>query len=212
MRGSSTITIIDYGMGNLGSIRNMLKKLGVDAHVTFDPADIKIARKIILPGVGHFKRGMENIRSKGGLLEALNDAALQKKTPILGICLGAQLVTTRSDEGDVEGLNWIPAQTRKFELPAPYKIPHMGWREVAVKKQDHPLCLELHQPSRFYFVHSYFLKPDDESDTLMTATYGPVTFAAALQRGNIMACQFHPEKSHKFGMRILKNFSEMVSP
>jgi glutamine amidotransferase len=201
----AAVTIVDYGMGNLGSIRNMLKKVGAtDALITGDPTRIAEASRIILPGVGHFKRGMENIRAKPELVAALNHAALTRRVPTLGICLGAQLVTSWSEEGDVEGLGWIPARTKKFHLSAPLKIPHMGWREVTVRK-DHPLLASMPQPARFYFVHSYYMEAENAEDVLLTAHYGH-DFAAGLQHQNIMALQFHPEKSHRFGMQILKQF------
>jgi imidazole glycerol-phosphate synthase subunit HisH len=201
------IAIINYGLGNLGSIQNMLKKVGcTDAVVTADPNQINKADKLILPGVGAFDNGMQKI-NESGLLQLLNQNVLEARKPVLGICLGMQLLTRGSEEGVLPGLGWIRANTVKFnfgENPEQLKIPHMGWNEVT-KSKTHPLTDSLPEHSRFYFVHSYYVKCDDTADELLRCHYG-TDFTCSVQHENIMGVQFHPEKSHKFGMLILKNF------
>lgn len=200
------IAIVDYGMGNLGSIRNMLRRLGVEAAVTSDHSAIQSAQKLILPGVGAFDHGMQNL-SRLGLIPVLNDVAIGKKTPILGICLGMQLLSQSSEEGQLPGLGWIDAETVRFRFPENsdrLKIPHMGWNFITCKK-PHPL-LEGLADSRFYFVHSYHVRCNRSEDVLATCSHG-VGFTAAVCKENILGTQFHPEKSHRFGMTLLKNFA-----
>lgn len=200
------IAIINYGLGNLGSIHNMCTRLGISSEITDDPQSIRAADKLILPGVGHFKMGMENLRNTG-LLDLLHDEVLQKKKPVLGICLGAQLMTAHSQEGDVDGLGWVDASTVRFQLDSnTHKVPHMGWSQI---RRDNPTALfnGLEQP-RFYFVHTYHFKFADPTQVTATAQYG-YDFACAFQKGNIYGTQFHPEKSHKFGMAVLNNFSKL---
>lgn len=203
-----TITIIDYGVGNLGSIQNMLKKLGVQSEIATDISAIERATKIILPGVGAFDAGMTQL-NQSGLRPALDAAVLQKRVPVSGICLGMQLMTEGSEEGSLPGLGWVPAKTIRF-LPEPneiMKIPHMGWSIVTKAKQSPALDL-LDAESRFYFVHSYHVDCRNRADVLLTAQYGSVHFDAAFERENILGFQFHPEKSHRFGMTLLKAFLE----
>jgi glutamine amidotransferase len=199
------ITIVNYDMGNLGSIQNMLKKIGVKSIVTSSSSEILQAEKLLLPGVGYFSRAMENLRTYD-LIGALNQKILQEKTPILGICLGMQLMTSFSEEGECEGLGWIPARTEKFEMfeKSGLKVPHMGWNEVAFAT-NHFLSEGLVDP-RFYFVHSYKVTCESMDHVLCTTNYG-VEFHSGIQKDNIMGVQFHPEKSHAFGMRLLENFS-----
>jgi glutamine amidotransferase len=200
------IVVVDYGMGNLGSIINMFKKIGAIAKVSSDIMEIEAAKKILLPGVGAFDGAMSKISEKN-LLQVLNYKALEEKVPFLGICLGMQLLTKGSEEGNLQGLSWIDAHTCKFkfEEDQALKIPHMGWNEVHVEK-EHPLVNSLPKQSRFYFVHSYYVKCNNENDKLLTSNFG-VNFTCAVQHENIMGVQFHPEKSHKFGMELLKNFN-----
>lgn len=203
------ITIINYGLGNLGSIQNMLKKVGYpDVQISNDPEVINRADKLILPGVGAFDNGMQKIYDSG-LLDVLNENVLQKKKPVLGICLGMQLLTNKSEEGKLPGLGWIDAETIRFNFSgenASLKIPHMGWNEIHISK-EHPLCQDLPAHSRFYFVHSYYVKCKNQADELMSCHYG-IDFTCSVQHDNIMGAQFHPEKSHKFGMQLLKNFAK----
>lgn len=203
-----TITIIDYGVGNLGSIHNMLKKLGAQSEIATDVSAVQRATKIILPGVGAFDAGMTQL-NQSGLRPALDAAVLQKRVPVLGICLGMQLMTEGSEEGSLPGLGWVEAKTIRF-LPEPnetMKIPHMGWSIVTKAKQTPVLDL-LDEDSRFYFVHSYHVDCSNRDDVLLTAQYGSVHFDAAFECKNILGFQFHPEKSHRFGMTLLKAFLE----
>ena len=200
------IVIVDYGMGNLGSIANMLKKVGAQAVVSGNGADLEKADKIILPGVGAFDTGMKNLRQLG-LLPVLNGKVLRDKTPVLGVCLGMQLLTKGSQEGDLPGLGFIDAETIRFKFDkdqANLKIPHMGWNSIKIK-QESPLFADMYEDPRFYFVHSYHVVCRDEKDVLATSFYG-YEFTSAVARENILGTQFHPEKSHKFGMKVYQNF------
>lgn len=200
------IVIIDYGVGNLASIKNMLAKLGYESVVTSNHEIIKNASKLILPGVGHFDYGMLQLNNSG-IKDIINQKVLIEKTPILGICLGLQLMTKGSDEGQSEGLKWIDAYCKKFYFEqSNLKVPHMGWAEVDIKKKS-KLTENLQQSPRFYFVHSYYLSSNNENDILLTAKHGH-DFDCAIEKENILGVQFHPEKSHKYGMIILKNFAE----
>jgi cyclase len=199
------ITIVDYGMGNLGSICNMLGRTGVSSMVSSSPEDITSADKLILPGVGHFDKAMQNLHGLG-LVDALNEAVLVKQVPILGICLGQQLLCRSSEEGKQPGLGWIPAEVKRIRLPAGSRlqVPHMGWNTIEVK-HDSPILNDRYPRSRFYFVHSYQVFCDDPENVLAVTTYGH-EFHSAIIRDHIMGVQFHPEKSHKFGYRLLSNF------
>ena len=199
------ITIIDYGAGNLGSIQNMIRKIGFKSKISSNKEDILIAEKLILPGVGSFDFGMNQL-NKSGLIDILNLKVLEEKIPILGICLGVQLFTNQSEEGDLKGLSWFNAETVKFNFNESnkLKIPHMGWNEV-IKIKDSRLLEDMSLESRYYFVHSYHLKCNDPKDALLETNYG-YNFVSAIEKNNIVGVQFHPEKSHKFGMEILYNF------
>jgi len=202
------ITIINYGMGNLGSIVNMFKRIGVPSIVTNDIGTIRKATKLLLPGVGAFDAAMKRINSIDGLKETLDEIVLIKKRPILGICLGMQLLTKSSEEGVENGLGWIDAMTVRFPNENGLKIPHMGWNIVHFTR-SHPLNKGmLDEEQRFYFVHSYFVVCINEQDILGQTNYG-IRFTSVIQNGNIFGAQFHPEKSHKFGMQLLKNFAEL---
>jgi glutamine amidotransferase len=200
------LTIVDYGVGNLASIKNMLKKLGLEALISSSPVDIAAADKLILPGVGAFDTCAEKLR-ESGLQQLLDKKVLQEGTPVLGVCVGMQLLSEGSEEGVLPGLGWIPGRVIKFktgQLPAGFKIPHMGWAEVTSAKPSR-LLDNMYAEPRFYFVHSYYYDPSSQTDILLEARYGH-TFTAAVEHRNIIGVQFHPEKSHKFGMRLLENF------
>lgn len=202
------IVILDYGMGNLHSILKAFKRIGVDAMVSSRIEDIEKATKFILPGVGHFKKGMENLR-KLGFVDILNKKVIQDKTPLLGICLGMQLLTKHSEEGDAKGLGWFDAETIKLNFPDPkFKIPHMGWDTLNIKKQN-TIFSDVEEDALFYFVHSFHVKCNDPENILSTTTYG-LEFVSAIQKENILGMQFHPEKSHKNGLQILKNFAGKI--
>jgi len=200
------IDIVDYGMGNLGSVLNMFRRIGAPARITDNPGELAKASKILLPGVGAFDMAMKRI-SEAGFLPVLNELALVKKIPVLGICLGMQLLTDSSEEGVLEGLHWIPGTTSRFLFPENngMKIPHMGWNEVA-EVNPSPLTFGLPAASRFYFVHSYYVNVKNPAHSIMKTTYGH-PFDSVVQSGNIFGAQFHPEKSHRFGMQLLKNFA-----
>ena len=200
-----TISILDYGMGNIGSLVNMIRRAGGDSTVVADVESIRTAEKLILPGVGHFGNAMRLLAEKG-LITPLGDRVQKDRIPILCICLGAQLVTEHSEEADVPGLGWIRGRTVAFSrdrMPG-LRIPHMGWNDVRVEKES-SLFLEMHDDPCFYFVHSYHIVCDDPADILCTTHYG-YDFVSAVQHENIFATQFHPEKSHKFGMKLISNY------
>jgi glutamine amidotransferase len=202
------VTIVDYGMGNLGSVINMLKKIGVRSIVTSKSEEILSAEKILLPGVGAFDAAVKRI-DEMNLRSVLTRKALVDKVPFLGICLGMQLLTRSSEEGVLKGLDFVPAKTIKFRLDSfnDLKIPHMGWNFV---KENRPsdLTRDFTSDFRFYFVHSYYVMCDDDSNCILKTTHG-VQFHSAIQNGNVYGTQFHPEKSHKYGMQLLKNFSNL---
>jgi imidazole glycerol-phosphate synthase subunit HisH len=201
------ITIIDYRTGNLGSIQNILKRIGEKSIVTSDKNIISDSKKLILPGVGSFDTGMKNLNELE-LVDTLNNKVLVEKIPVLGICLGMQLLSGKSEEGTLPGLGWIKGETKRFNFfnTSEYKNPHMGWNFIKTHK-DSKLFLNMFHEPRFYFVHSFFLQPEDYSDILTTTEYEK-EFTSSVERGNILGVQFHPEKSHKFGMKLLKNFVE----
>ncbi|MHC1729915.1 MAG: imidazole glycerol phosphate synthase subunit HisH [Syntrophobacteraceae bacterium] len=202
------IAIVDLGMGNLGSIFNMFKKIGVSSIITSDPKQIEISDKLILPGVGHFDRAMEKLDSTA-LRTVLDSKALQEKVPVLGICLGMQLMTRASEEGTLPGLGWVPANTSRFRIEpeSRLKVPHMGWNDV-FRSCESPLTLGFEAGFRFYFVHSYCVQVDDVKHSILKARHG-VEFDAGIQKDNIFGVQFHPEKSHRFGMKLLENFARI---
>lgn len=202
------IVIVDYGVGNLASVLNMFKKIGVkDVAVSGDKEVISKARKLLLPGVGAFDAGMNNLE-KSGLISILNKKVIEEKTPILGICLGMQLLTKKSEEGIKPGLGWIDAETLKFN-PDPslkLKVPNMGWAYINVQRENK--LLSDTEKNRFYFVHSYYVKCLNPQQSIATSNFG-IDFTCAVNKENIYGTQFHPEKSLKFGMRVLENFAKL---
>lgn len=203
------ITIIDYGMGNLGSVKNMFKKIGEDSIISSDKEEIKAATKILLPGVGSFDNAMRNLKDLD-LIDLIKEKVLRDKTPIMGICLGMQLLTNASEEGSLEGFGFIDAYASKFnfenineELP----IPHMGWNRTNLEKDSKLYENNDEKNRRFYFVHSYAVQCNNKSDILTTTEYG-YKFVSSFEKNHIIGCQFHPEKSHKYGMKLFKNFVE----
>jgi len=204
------ITIIDYGIGNVGSIVSMFQSIDVSAIVTSSPEVILKADKLILPGVGSFDNGMRNLR-RLGLIDALEQKVLKERTNILGICLGAQLMTQFSEEGKESGLGWIKAHTVRFfsrKGMAGYRVPHMGWSDVVPKKESQ-LFHRVPKEARFYFAHSYHFVCENSEYVLAETKYG-YTFTSAFEVGNFFGVQFHPEKSHRYGMTLLRSFAEMV--
>jgi len=201
------ITVLDYGMGNLGSILNMLKRIGVKACIESDPSVIEKADKLILPGVGAFDAAVNRINSLPNFRSMLQNKVMIEKTPILGVCLGMQLLLQSSEEGSQSGLGWIPGKTKRFPKLEDLKVPHMGWN-VAKINNPSQLTEGIDVESRYYFVHSFFVQVDNPQNSLMRSHYG-INFDSAIGNENIYGVQFHPEKSHRFGMQILKNFSEI---
>lgn len=195
-------------MGNLGSVHNMFKYIGVQSQISGDVDVISKAEKILLPGVGAFDAAMKRLKEVG-LIEVLNQKALLDKVPVLGICLGMQMLTRSSEEGKLDGLGWIPAKTTKFKFEdRKLKVPHMGWNLVHQVNAG-SLIEELPEEPRFYFVHSYHVVADDDKYVLMRTNYG-YEFDSVITNGdNIFGAQFHPEKSHKFGMKLFKNFAAL---
>ena len=203
------IAIIDYGMGNLGSVVNMIKKVGGTSLITSDKNEIKNAKKIILPGVGAFDNAMKNLADLE-LIEIIKEKALVEKIPIMGICLGMQLLTMGSEEGELKGFEFVDAYAKKFDfssLGETLPIPHMGWNRVYLQKESQLLQENQERENRFYFVHSYAVECENREDVLTTTNYG-YEFVSSFEKDNIIGCQFHPEKSHKFGMTLFKNFVE----
>lgn len=201
------ITIVQYGLGNIASVVNMIRKVGGKSKVTNNRDEIFAASKIILPGVGSFDHGIEQLR-KLNLFSVLKEKAT-KGTPLLGICLGMQLLANRSEEGRSKGLGLIDADFKKFsfENDSTYRVPHVGWNHVNVVKKN-PLFTKTGNEQRFYFTHSYYAICKNQTDVLATTEYG-ILFTSVYSRDNIYGLQFHPEKSHRFGMLLIKRFIEL---
>jgi imidazole glycerol-phosphate synthase subunit HisH len=199
------IVVVDYGVGNIGALLNMFEYIGVDAVSSADPEVVLTAAKIVLPGVGAFDKAMSRLRSQG-LVEPLGDA-LKRGTPILGVCLGMQLLARRSAEGSEPGLGWIAADVRRIDPPsdAGLKVPHIGWSEVRPTRRS-ALFDPASDGERFYFDHSYYVACDHPDDVTAVIDYGG-ELCCALSAGNVSGVQFHPEKSHRFGMRLLRAFA-----
>lgn len=205
------IVIVDYGMGNLMSILNMLRKLGVEAIVSSNIEDIKHADKLILPGVGAFDNAMLNLHNLG-LVKVLNKKVFEENTPILGICLGMQLFAKKSEEGHLQGMCWLDADVVRFNFQHDQKhlkVPHMRWNTVNTKKTN-SFFNDMFDESRFYFIHSYHMICHDQENILTTTVHG-YEFVSSVKRNNIIGVQFHPEKSHKFGLKLLENFAKSTN-
>ena len=204
------ISIVNYGIGNLGSVKNMLKKIGASCQFVSTADEVALAQKLILPGVGAFDMCMESLKNSG-MFDSLNHAVLNKKIPILGICVGYQMMTARSDEGKLQGLGWFDAETIKFkDDSAKMKIPHMGWNYIT-PRQTHPLVNSYKTtatPARAYFVHSYYVKANQPQHVALETNYIQ-DFASGMIVDKMMGVQFHPEKSHRFGMQLFKSFAEL---
>ena len=205
---SPKVIIVDCGTGNLNSVKRSLDRLMTSSIISSSAKDILGAEKIILPGIGHFGKAMSNLRELN-LLDALHEAVLVKQTPVLGICLGMELMAKKSEEGNLEGLGWFDAETIQFNISGKsrYKIPHMGWNQIYIKKSS-MLMKNVPELSEFYFSHSYHLKINNQSDILSETQY-EITFPSAIEKDNIFGVQYHPEKSHDAGIQLLKNFIEM---
>jgi glutamine amidotransferase len=202
------IVIIDYGMGNLSSVRKALARIKIPSLVSSSKKDIVAADKLIIPGVGHFGRGMGNLKELG-LLEIIHTAVLENKIPVLGICLGMQLMAMRSEEGNISGLGWFDADVVKFQVRdnLKYKVPHMGWNQIT-KTKESSLLSGVPDLAEFYFLHSYYLQCNEPTDILAETEYES-KFTSAVEKENIFGVQFHPEKSHDVGAQLLRNFANM---
>lgn len=203
------ITIINYGMGNLGSVANMFKRIGVVSEITADLNKISKAKKILLPGVGAFDAAMQHINNEG-FREVLDEKVLKEKVPTLGICLGMQLLTKSSEEGVLPGLGWVNAKTIKFNFSKEknLKVPHIGWNPTWAANNT-ALTQNMDEDSRYYFVHSYYVVAENENDVMLKTHYGFDFCSGIYNQENVFGAQFHPEKSHKFGMRLFENFAKI---
>ncbi|WLT31319.1 imidazole glycerol phosphate synthase subunit HisH [Geothrix sp. PMB-07] len=202
------IALVDYGLGNIQAFANIYRSIGIAVQAVKTAEELNRADKIILPGVGAFDWAMTRL-NESGMREALDEQVLHNKKAVLGICVGMQMMTRRSDEGDLPGLGWIDAEVLRFDaalLKDRTHLPHMGWNDVQPTPEN-ALFRGLESP-RYYFLHSYYVAPSNESDVIATADYG-ITFAAAVQSANVFGTQFHPEKSHRWGIGLLKNFAEI---
>jgi len=200
------IAIIDYGMGNLASVQNAFLKVGYPTLITARPEDILAADKVVLPGVGAFGDAIHNLRQRG--MDDTIRQVVERQTPLLGICLGMQLLFSQSEENGLHlGLDIIPGRVQRFDLPADFKVPQIGWNSIVVNPASR-LLAGIPSNSYFYFVHSYYVVPDDSAVVAARTDYG-IDFVSAIERGALMATQFHPEKSSRLGLRILKNFGEL---
>jgi imidazole glycerol-phosphate synthase subunit HisH len=199
------IAIIDYGMGNLQSVAKILHRIGVNFMISSFPREIEKCDKIVLPGVGHFGKAVDNLKGLQ-LWDAIYEAVIVKKKPVLGICLGMQLMAKHSEEGDAVGFGWFDAEVVRFRVQdtLKYKVPHMGWNQVSITKPD-PMFDGVDLQQGFYFVHSYYVKCNDPADILSETDYG-FRFTSAIRKENIIGVQYHPEKSHEAGEKLLKNF------
>jgi len=201
------IAIVDYGLGNIAAFASVYSKANIKVSIARTAGDLKGASKLILPGVGHFDHAMRLLQ-QSGMRDSLDEMVLQDKVPVIGICVGMQILARSSEEGDLPGLGWIDADVRAFKLSDATRnmaVPHMGWNDVKPLSSSR-LFDELQTGARFYFLHSYFMNCDRREDVLAICNYG-ADFTCAVQSSNIYGVQFHPEKSHSFGNRLLRNFA-----
>jgi len=204
------ITILDYGLGNVLAFQNVFKRLGIPVAVAKTPAELAVARKLILPGVGAFDHAMA-LFERSGLRNAAEELVRERDVPVVGICVGMQMLANGSDEGQSRGLGWIPGRVRRFDvsrLNQSTRLPHMGWNDVR-PVQASALLKGLENDARFYFLHSYYFEPDSQQSVVAVSEYG-CEFACVVRAGHVYGVQFHPEKSHHFGSQLLRNFAESV--
>ena len=203
------ITIIDYGVGNVLAFQNVFKRLSIPSKIAKCENDLMGSSKLILPGVGHFDYTMSQLNNSG-MRDRLDELVLKEKIPVIGICVGMQMMAKKSDEGTLDGLCWIDANVKKFDeatINHHTKLPHMGWNDVK-PNENHPLFKGLEQQAIFYFLHSYYFKCSNEENSISKTDYG-INFSSSIQHDNIYGIQFHPEKSHSYGERLLKNFDNL---
>ncbi len=203
------ITIIDYGVGNIFAFQNVYKRLDIPTKIAKSSQDLIDAEKLVLPGVGSFDYAMNQLNISG-MREKLDELVLVKKIPVIGICVGMQIMGNRSDEGELEGLNWIDSEILKFDgslINQRTKLPHMGWNDV-IPVKNHPLFIGLEEDAIFYFLHSFYFKCNNPEESIAVSDYG-ISFSSAVNRENIFGIQFHPEKSHQFGEKLLHNFARL---
>jgi len=200
------ISILDYGVGNPRAVLSMYKRIGIPANIVSKAIDLEFTKKIILPGVGAFDYAMQKF-NESGLRESVEKLVIHENIPVLGICVGMQMLCKSSSEGEEEGLGWINSRIEKFSFVENYPVPHMGWNKVTILRET-PLTKKLKSDARFYFAHSYFMPVQDSKLVIMTTDYSN-QFASAINQKNVFGVQFHPEKSHRFGLELLKNFGEI---
>lgn len=203
------ISIVDYGLGNILAFKNIYKKLNIDCRVASSKDDLKDSKGIILPGVGSFDWAMTKLNNSG-MREMLDNLVIHKKVPVIGICVGMQIMAKKSEEGNMDGLGWIDAEIKKFDQPQnneKLQLPHMGWNDIRCQKKN-VLLDGLENNAKFYFLHSYYFKESSQDQVLTVTNYGK-SFTSCAFKDNIYAVQFHPEKSHEWGEKLLKNFAEI---
>lgn len=203
------ITLIDYGVGNIFAFQNVYKRLNIPTKIASTVDHLQNVEKLILPGVGSFDYAMNQLIASG-MRESLDELVLKKRVPIIGICVGMQMMGNRSDEGSSEGLKWIDAEILKFDeglIKQRTKLPHMGWNDV-IPQTDNPLFSGLDERSIFYFLHSFYFKCNNQKDSIAYSNYG-ISFTSAVNKDNIYGIQFHPEKSHHYGEKLLYNFAKL---
>ncbi|CAH2565922.1 imidazole glycerol phosphate synthase subunit HisH [Vibrio cholerae] len=205
------ITIVDYGLGNIKAFANLYRKLNIDLHYASNPSDLASATRLILPGVGSFDHAMKMLNASG-MRETLDELVLKKKVPVIGICVGMQMMADSSEEGQLKGLGWIPGTVKRFKretqvLENQYPLPHMGWNSLEIVKMSE-LLAGLDEEKQFYFLHSYYYEPSDRAHVIASANYG-LDYACIINNDNIYGIQCHPEKSHHNGITLLKNFASL---